>query len=58
MRHVMRRHWQKRRRALEPCFAIALAAEQGAVLLTGDPEILYRARELPCDAKDLRGSKD
>jgi predicted nucleic acid-binding protein len=44
--------------ALADCFAIALAAEQGAVLLTGDPEILERAGKLPCEVKDLRGSKD
>jgi predicted nucleic acid-binding protein len=41
--------------ALADCFAIALAAEEGAVLLTGDPEIIGRAEQLPCDVEDLRG---
>ena len=41
--------------ALADCFAVALAAEQGAVLLTGDPEIIDRAKELPCEVEDLRG---
>jgi ribonuclease VapC len=41
--------------ALADCFAIALAAEKGAVLLTGDPEIIDRAEQLPCGVKDLRG---
>lgn len=41
--------------ALADCFAVALAAEQGAVLLTGDPEIIDRAKELPCAVEDLRG---
>ena len=41
--------------ALADCFAIALAAEDGAVLLTGDPEIIDRADRLPCAVKDLRG---
>jgi predicted nucleic acid-binding protein len=40
--------------ALADCFAIALAAEEGAVLLTGDPEIIDRAERLPCDVEDLR----
>lgn len=40
--------------ALADCFAVALAAEEGAVLLTGDPEIIERADQLPCDVKDLR----
>jgi len=40
--------------ALADCFAVALAAEEGAVLLTGDPEIIDRARELPCELRDLR----
>jgi predicted nucleic acid-binding protein len=40
--------------ALADCFAVALAAEQGAVLLTGDPEIIDRAKELPCALEDLR----
>lgn len=42
--------------ALADCFAIALAAEEGAQLLTGDPEILDRADELPCSVVDLRAS--
>lgn len=40
--------------ALADCFAIALAAEDGAVLMTGDPEILDRSNDLPCDIEDLR----
>jgi predicted nucleic acid-binding protein len=40
--------------ALADCFAIALAAENGAVLVTGDPEILERSKDLPCDVEDLR----
>ncbi len=40
--------------ALADCFAIALAAEKGAVLLTGDPEIIDRAEDLPCGVMDLR----
>jgi predicted nucleic acid-binding protein len=40
--------------ALADCFAVALAAEEGAVLLTGDPEIIDRAEELPCAVEDLR----
>ena len=42
--------------ALADCFAVALAANEGAVLLTGDPEIVDRASALPCDVKDLRGA--
>lgn len=42
--------------ALADCFAIALADEEGAVLLTGDPEIIDRAEQLPCEVEDLRGS--
>jgi predicted nucleic acid-binding protein len=42
--------------ALADCFAIALAAEEGAELLTGDPEIIERADELPCTVVDLRAS--
>jgi predicted nucleic acid-binding protein len=41
--------------ALADCFAVALAAEEGAVLLTGDPEIIDRAEEIPCEVEDLRG---
>ena len=40
--------------ALADCFAVALAASEGAVLLTGDPEIIDRAESLPCGVKDLR----
>lgn len=40
--------------ALADCFAIALAAEQRAVLLTGDPEIIDRSAQLPCEIEDLR----
>ena len=40
--------------ALADCFAVALAASEGAVLLTGDPEIIDRAGSLPCDVRDLR----
>jgi predicted nucleic acid-binding protein len=40
--------------ALADCFAVALAAEEGAVLLTGDPEIIDRADDLPCQVRDLR----
>jgi len=40
--------------ALADCFAVALAASEGAVLLTGDPEIIDRAKALPCEIKDLR----
>lgn len=40
--------------ALADCFAVALAAAQGAALLTGDPEILDAGEQLPCDLKDLR----
>jgi predicted nucleic acid-binding protein len=42
--------------ALADCFAVALAASERAILLTGDPEIVGRARELPCEVKDLRAS--
>jgi ribonuclease VapC len=42
--------------ALADCFAIALAAEKGVVLLTGDPEIIERTDELPCEVRDLRAS--
>jgi uncharacterized protein with PIN domain len=40
--------------ALADCFAIALAAESEAVLMTGDPEIVDRAKGLPCKVEDLR----
>jgi predicted nucleic acid-binding protein len=39
--------------ALADCFAIALAAAEGVVLLTGDPEII-EAPTLPCEVQDLR----
>jgi predicted nucleic acid-binding protein len=40
--------------ALADCFAVALAAEEEAELLTGDPEIIDRAGQLPCKVVDLR----
>ncbi|HEX6689095.1 MAG TPA: type II toxin-antitoxin system VapC family toxin [Solirubrobacterales bacterium] len=40
--------------ALADCFAIALAAENEAVLMTGDPEIIDRVKDLPCEVEDLR----
>jgi predicted nucleic acid-binding protein len=40
--------------ALADCFAVALAAEEGAELLTGDPEIIDRVDQLPCKVVDLR----
>jgi len=40
--------------ALADCFAVALAAEAEAALLTGDPEIVERAGQLPCQVVDLR----
>ncbi|HET9814070.1 MAG TPA: type II toxin-antitoxin system VapC family toxin [Sphingomicrobium sp.] len=40
--------------ALADCFAVALAAAEGGVLLTGDPEIIDLAEKLPCKVKDLR----
>lgn len=40
--------------ALADCFAVALATSEGAVLLTGDPEIIDRAGKIPCNVKDLR----
>lgn len=40
--------------ALADCFAVALAAAEGAVLLTGDPEIVDLAGKLPCEVRDLR----
>jgi len=41
---------------LADCFAIALADAEGAQLLTGDPEIIDRADDLPCAVVDLRAS--
>lgn len=40
--------------SLADCFAVALAASTGTALLTGDPEIIDRADELPCTVVDLR----
>jgi len=40
--------------ALADCFAVALAAEEEAELLTGDPEIIDRADRLPCKVVGLR----
>lgn len=42
--------------ALADCFAVALTASEGAILLTGDPEIVDRADELPCEVEDLRAA--
>ena len=42
--------------ALADCFAIALATENEAMLMTGDPEIVDRAKDLPCEVEDLRHS--
>jgi predicted nucleic acid-binding protein len=42
--------------ALANCFAVALATDEGAELLTGDPEIIDRGEQLPCRVVDLRGS--
>lgn len=39
---------------LADCFAVALAAAEDAVLLTGDPEIIDVAARLPCEVRDLR----
>jgi predicted nucleic acid-binding protein len=43
--------------ALADCFAVALAAEEEAELLTGDPEIIERVDQLPCKVVDLRRSR-
>jgi predicted nucleic acid-binding protein len=40
--------------ALADCFAVVAASAGKATLLTGDPEILERAGELPCEVSDLR----
>jgi predicted nucleic acid-binding protein len=40
--------------ALGDCFAVATASAHGAVLLTGDPEILESAA-IPCATEALRG---
>jgi predicted nucleic acid-binding protein len=42
--------------ALADCFAVALAEEEKAALLTGDPEIIDRGARLPCKVVDLRDS--
>ena len=42
--------------ALADCFAVSLAAEEEAELLTGDPEIIDRAAQIPCKVVDLRAS--
>ncbi len=39
--------------ALADCFAISCAADNDAVLYTGDPEIIEIA-DLPCEVRDLR----
>ncbi|HEX5526545.1 MAG TPA: type II toxin-antitoxin system VapC family toxin [Solirubrobacterales bacterium] len=43
--------------ALADCFAVALATEEEAELLTGDPEIIDRAEQLPCKVVDLRAKR-
>lgn len=40
--------------ALADCFASALAADEEAELLTGGPEVIDRADQLPCKVVDLR----
>ena len=40
--------------ALADCFAIATAAANGATLITGDPEIIDLAEQLPCRVTDAR----
>lgn len=40
--------------ALADCFAISAAADNDCVLYTGDPEIISRAADLPCEIRDLR----
>lgn len=44
--------------SLADCFAVALATAEGAVLLTGDPEIIELAEKLPCEVRDLRAEAD
>lgn len=41
--------------ALADCFAISCAADNDAVLCTGDPEIL-EISDLPCEIRDLRAA--
>jgi predicted nucleic acid-binding protein len=43
--------------ALADCFAIALAAQEEAELLTGDQEIIDRVDQLPCKVVDLRPAR-
>lgn len=40
--------------ALADCFAIATATSLGALLVTGDPEILERSGSVPCEVLDAR----
>jgi uncharacterized protein with PIN domain len=40
--------------ALADCFAIATAAAKNATLITGDPEIIDRANQIPCAVNDAR----
>ena len=42
--------------ALADCFAIATAAAKNAVLITGDPEIIDREDQIPCEVTDARAS--
>lgn len=42
--------------ALADCFAIATAAASHAILITGDPEIVGRAGQLPCPVTDARAA--
>ena len=42
--------------ALADCFAIATAAAKNDTLITGDPEILERADQIPCAVTDARAS--
>jgi len=44
--------------ALADCFAIATAAAHSATLITGDPEIIDRAEQLPCAIADARLGPD
>jgi predicted nucleic acid-binding protein len=39
-------------------FCVATAARLNAPLWTGDPEIIDRAEQLPCEVNDLRGSNN
>lgn len=41
--------------ALADCFAITTAAATDARLITGDPEIIERSGQLPCQVVDARG---